>query len=80
MKTELERFLSELRNYVGAKAQGGRVIFVVEGTPISYIPSMYPASILQEALDSGKVEKRVLTSRTAYGPDMTIDIFAAREE
>lgn len=80
MKTELDRFLSELRDYVGAVNRGGRVVFVAQGTPLRWIPSMYSASILQEATESGKVENRILTINTAYKPPENIDIIASKDK
>lgn len=80
MKTELERFLTELRTYVGAAVQGGMVVFVAQGSPLQWIPSMYSASVLQEAIDSGEIERRTLTVNTAYQSSQSIDIIAAKKD
>ncbi|HTQ59770.1 MAG TPA: hypothetical protein VMI32_06090 [Candidatus Solibacter sp.] len=59
--SRVEKFLDTLKNYVGATIWQGAPSFVSQGAPYTIEPCMYDAALFQEALDSGKAEKRVLT-------------------
>lgn len=56
----LEKFLANLEDCVGVTIWQDHPAYVYQGAPIKLSPCMYEASLLQEALDSGKAEKRLL--------------------
>ena len=56
----LEQFLITLEGCLGVTIWQGHPAYVHQGEPIRLEPCMYDASFFQEALDSGKAEKRVL--------------------
>lgn len=56
----LENFLASLEACEGATIWQDHPAYLYRGAPIRLEPCMYDASLFQEALDSGKAEKRVL--------------------
>lgn len=57
----LDKFLLALKDCVGVTIWQGAPAFVYQGAPYNLEPCMFDAAILQEALASGKAQKRVLT-------------------
>ncbi len=56
----LESFLTALETCEGATIWQDHPAYVYRGAAIRLEPCMYDPSLLQEALDSGRAEKRVL--------------------
>jgi hypothetical protein len=76
----VEQFLAALETCVGVTIWQGHPAYVYQGAPIRLEPCMYEASLLQEALDSGKAEKRVLTVAEAYKLSHQIEIVALKKK
>lgn len=76
----VEQFLATLETCVGVTIWQGAPAYVYQGATIRLEPCMYDASLLQEALDSGKAEKRVLTIAEAYKLSHKIEIVALKQK
>lgn len=76
--SRVERFLATLEKYVGATIWQGAPVFVAQDAPFRLEPCMDDAAVFQEALDSGKAVKRVLTVQSLGKPDTSIEIIAAK--
>jgi hypothetical protein len=76
----IDQFLIALESCLGVTIWQGHPAYVYQGAPISLEPCMYDASLLQEALDSGKAEKRVITIAQAYKLSHQIEIVALKEK
>jgi hypothetical protein len=76
----LGQFLKNLETCVGVTIWQGHPAYVYQGTTITLEPCMYEASFLQDALDSGKAEKRSLTIHQAYKLSHTIEIVALKKK
>jgi hypothetical protein len=74
-----DQFMTALESCLGVTIWQGHPAYVYQGAPIWLEPCMYDASLLQEALDSGKAEKRVITIAQAYKLSHQIEIVALKE-
>jgi hypothetical protein len=65
MKSPLEKFLDDVRNYEGVTIARGVPEFVSlkSGHGIEYTPCMHDEKLIKQALDAGKVEERILNGR-----------------
>jgi hypothetical protein len=76
----LDKFLATLESCLGVTIWQDHPAYVYQGTPITLEPCMYEASLLQEALDLGKAEKRVITIGQAYKLSHQIEIVALKKK
>ncbi len=74
----IDQFLASLKDCVGVTIWQGAMAYV-QGPPIRLEPCMYDASLLQDALDSGKVEKRTLTIAQPYKLSHQLEIVSLKK-
>ena len=78
--TRLDQFLATLESCLGVTIWQDHPAYVYQGAPIRIEPCMYEASLLEEALESGKAEKRVITIHQAYRLSHQIEIVALKKK
>jgi hypothetical protein len=76
----VDQFLKALEGCLGVTIWQGHPAYVYQGTPISLAPCMYDVSLLQDALDSGKAEKRVVTIAEAYKLSHQLEMVSLKQK
>lgn len=76
-KSRVEKFLASLKGSVGITKERGYWEYVYESTD-TRTPCMYEDEVIDEALVSGKAEKRALEIRSGIQLEHTIEIVALK--